>query len=137
MTNTIKLKPYEGYEVTNPETGTKLPRDGATVARSTYWERRLAEGVVVDVTEATEETQVDTKSDDEQTGEGADTKSDEDKGGEETEKETKSDEEEETEEEKDGETSDSKDQEETTEAETKSEAKHGNSGRGGRRGNNK
>lgn len=43
----VKLKPAPGRRVRNPETGLPLDDAGETVARTVFWERRLADADVV------------------------------------------------------------------------------------------
>jgi hypothetical protein len=50
---TIRIKPAPGKVIVHPITRTRVPADGETVAESTYWLRRIADGdVIVDVAPA-------------------------------------------------------------------------------------
>lgn len=47
------LKPaVSGVTCRDPKTGVKLPDEGRAVAMTTFWNRRLADGSVVEVTAA-------------------------------------------------------------------------------------
>lgn len=51
MSNQKKLRPAEGVKVRHPD-GRHLAEQGETVTITAYWQRRLAEGDVVEVKEA-------------------------------------------------------------------------------------
>lgn len=46
--NSLKVWPAAGRQVRDPVTGQPLTRRGATVPATTYWQRRLATGDVLD-----------------------------------------------------------------------------------------
>lgn len=48
MINSLFIKPVNGARVLNPHTSppSPLPAEGLRVANSSYWQRRLADGVV-------------------------------------------------------------------------------------------
>ncbi len=46
--NMLNLKPSPGLVVIDPQTRQALPADGAQVAESSYWLRRLDDGDVVE-----------------------------------------------------------------------------------------
>lgn len=49
MADTIKLKPAKGLLVAVPGERRNLREEGETVAITTYWRRRLADGDVVEI----------------------------------------------------------------------------------------
>lgn len=68
MTVQVKLKPVAEYPVKDPETGIALPEEGAVVTMSTFWERRLREGVVVKLEEASDGEDQNSGSDEDNSG---------------------------------------------------------------------
>lgn len=48
---TFKIKPVGDFMITDPETRQPLPKEGAVVAQSNYWRRRIADGEVEVVVE--------------------------------------------------------------------------------------
>jgi hypothetical protein len=46
MLETLRLKPADGHQARDPESGELLPKEGATVENSPYWQRQLRRGVV-------------------------------------------------------------------------------------------
>lgn len=50
------LKPVAGLAVPDPDRGGVLPAEGREVAMTSYWERRRADGDVVEVTDSDQST---------------------------------------------------------------------------------
>ena len=48
---TFKIKPVGDFMITDPESRQPLPKEGAVVAQSNYWRRRIADGEVEVVVE--------------------------------------------------------------------------------------